>query len=225
VRRDQVERLAGEALAVAGDGERGQPARARALGGAGEHRVDVRIGRVGDPCLLAGQAEAVAVALGAQGEGRHVRARLRLREREGGHRLAARQPVAPRRHQLRPPVGEDRVRAEPLDRERRLGLGAAPREPLPDEAEVHRGLGTRQQPVLRQRAHERPVHAPRLARVGDRGQHVARERGRLVQQPALLRREVEIQRAHRCGRTATPMSSTSASSSNRRVTPKSPIAG
>ena len=46
----------------AGPQKRGQAAGAGALGGAGEDRVDVGVGRVGDPDLLAGQAVAVAVA-------------------------------------------------------------------------------------------------------------------------------------------------------------------
>ena len=57
VRREHVERLAGEPGAVGGDGEGGDAARAGAAG-PGEDGVEVGLGRVGDPALLAGQPPA-----------------------------------------------------------------------------------------------------------------------------------------------------------------------
>jgi hypothetical protein len=71
MRRDQFERLPREAVAVARDGERGDPLRA-VVGGAGEDAVDVSLRRVGDPGLRPGQPVAVTVRLGAQRERRDV---------------------------------------------------------------------------------------------------------------------------------------------------------
>ena len=65
VRREQLEALTREALALARDGERRDPLRAP-VGGSREHAVDVGLGRVRDPGLRAGQAEAVPLALRLQ---------------------------------------------------------------------------------------------------------------------------------------------------------------
>ena len=207
MRREQLEVLAREPLALARHDERRDPLRA-ARGGAGEDAVDVGFGRVRDPDLRAGQAEAAAVALGTQSEVRRVRPRLGLAEREGGDGLAAREPRDPLLAQRRLPAAEDRVAAEALQRERRLGLGAAVRETLAELAELDRGAGEDQleQAVLAEGPHERAVQPSRLSLRGDaertpRARGGGRVRGR---QPS---------------RTATPISSTRASGSSRAETP------
>ncbi len=137
MRRQQVEVLAREALAVARDGEGRDPLRA-ALRGAREDAVDVRLGRVRDPELRAGEAEAVAVALRLQAEVRSIRARIGLAERERCDGLAAREARNPLVPHGRACTAEDRVAAEALERERRLRLRAAVREPLTQLAELDR---------------------------------------------------------------------------------------
>ena len=95
MRREQLEGLAGEPLALARDDERGDPSRA-AVGGAREDAVDVGLGRVRDPDLRAGEPEAAsALALCPQRQVRRVRAGLGLAERERGDGLAAREPRDP----------------------------------------------------------------------------------------------------------------------------------
>jgi hypothetical protein len=74
------------------------------------------------------------VVLGAQGQRGHVGAGARLGEREAGHRLAARQARDPALDHLRGAVGDDRMSAQALHGEGGLGLGAVPRQALPDEA-------------------------------------------------------------------------------------------
>ena len=82
VRGQQVEPLAAQTLGVAGHHERRDAAGAGAFGGAGEDRVDVGVGRVGDPGLLAVQPPPVTVRGRPQGEGRGVRAGIGLGQRE-----------------------------------------------------------------------------------------------------------------------------------------------
>ncbi len=117
----------------------------RAPGGrvaAREHRVDVGLGRVGDPQLLAAEA----------GSRRRRRARRAAPAPPGRSRPRARSARTRPPPCRRPRAGstrsrssgapglEDRVGAEALERERRLGLGAA-RAPAP------RGSGTARSPT------------------------------------------------------------------------------
>ena len=88
VRREQLEVFAGQARAVAGNGERGHAAGARILGGPGEDRVDVGLRRVGDPDLLAAQSPAVAVDIGTKAKSRGVGAGVGLGQGEGCDDLA-----------------------------------------------------------------------------------------------------------------------------------------
>ena len=186
------------ARGVARDHEGGQAAGA-VVGGPGEDGVDVGLGGVGDPGLLAGQHEPVAVRLGAQRQGGDVRAGARLGERERRHRLAGREP--------RPPLVAKREPAEPLDRERRLGLGAVPRQPLPHQAELD-GAGAigvpsnsrAEEAVLGHRPQQRAVHAARLAGRGHRREHVARQHRRVLEQRELLVGEVRVERVTTGGR-------------------------
>jgi hypothetical protein len=68
------------------------------------------------------------------------------------------------------------MRPEPLHRERGLRLGAVPREPFADQAQLEgRNLAAEhsaQQPVLAERLHERSVDLP--------GRPFPRERGELI---------------------------------------------
>ena len=133
---EHLDRLAGEAGGVAGHDEGGDAPGAGVGGGAGEDGVEVGVGGVGDPGLLPCQAPAVAVGFGGQGQGGGVGARPRLRQGEGRHRLAP----GDRRHepagQLRGARLDQRVRAEALEGERRLGLGALPGQRLPEPAQL-----------------------------------------------------------------------------------------
>jgi hypothetical protein len=58
-----------------------------------------------------------------------------------------RRKPSPSRSELRPALVDVREAAEPLDRERRLGLGAVPRQALADQAEVHRRRRLAEQPL------------------------------------------------------------------------------
>jgi hypothetical protein len=109
------------------------------VGRAREDAVDIGLRSVRDPELRAGQAKAVAVALGAEREVRRVGPGLGLTEGECGYNLAARQARDPLVSQRRPAAAEDRIAAEPLEGERRLGLGAAVRETLAELAQLDRG--------------------------------------------------------------------------------------
>src|ERR1043165_1523011 len=147
--------LAGEPFALARGREGGDSLRA-AVRCSGEDAVDVSLGRVRDPELRTGQPKAVALALGAQAEARRIRAGLGLAERERGDGLAAGEARVPLLAHLRAAAAEDRIAAEPLERERRLGLGAAVGEALAQLAELDRRAGEDEleQAVLAERAYE-----------------------------------------------------------------------
>lgn len=169
VRGQHVQGGAGESGAVGGDQERGDSARSGVRGRTGEDGVEVGLGGVRDPGLLADEAPASgAVGLGAQCEGRGVGAGARLAEREGrdgGAVTDARQPVRALG------VGAVRVhgvRAQPLEGERGLGLRAGAGEGLAHQAQVE-GPGA-EQPFQKaepaELGDERPVHLPRFALLG-----------------------------------------------------------
>ena len=128
MRRDQLEVLAREALALARDRERGD-ALGALVRGAREDGVDVRLRRVRDPELRAGEAEAVAVLFRPELQRGRVGARVGLAERERCDGVA-RGELGIQLAQLRLRGPQDRVAAEALERERRLRLGAAVRESL-----------------------------------------------------------------------------------------------
>ena len=242
--REQSERFAGEALALARDQEGGQPAGAGAFAGAGEDRVDVGFGSVGDPDLLAVQPVAIAVAPGLEGEGGDVGAGLWLGQSEAGCSLAGGDPGQPLGDQLGPARLQQREAAEALEREGGLGRSRAPRQTLADQAEVEGGkvqapaflgLGEepRQQPLRGKGPQQRPVDRPLLVGGGERRQGLAGELARRRQQLSLLGIQVGVEGGGRSGRrvqaepstTATAISSIRAASSNSRVTPKRPLAG
>src|SRR5688572_25259076 len=125
--REQLEVLSREPVALARDDERRDPLGAPS-GRAGEDAVDVGFRSIGDPDLRAGQAEAVALALCTQAEVRRIRAGLGLAECKGGDGFPARKPWDPLLAHRSLRATEDRVSAEALERERRLGLGASVRE-------------------------------------------------------------------------------------------------
>ena len=133
--------------------------------GAREDGVDVRLRRVRDPELRAGEAEAVAVLFRPELQRGRVGARFGLAERERRDGVAGGEPGDPVVAQLRLCGPQDRVSAEALERERRLRLGAAVRQPLAQLAEL---LGRTvedelQEPFVAQRLDERPVQPAGLA--------------------------------------------------------------
>ncbi len=168
VRGQQVERFTGESVGVARHGEGGD-APGPVGPGPREHGVDVGLGCVGDPGLLAVQPpRPVAVGGRGQGQGRGVRPGAGLREREGGDGGAGHDPGDPALHQRRRTGLEDRIAAQPLQGQRGLGLGRDGRQRLAQQAELQRrGVAGRlvggaaeesaEQPVLAERGEQRPV--------------------------------------------------------------------
>jgi hypothetical protein len=118
------------------------------------------------------------------------------------------------------------MRAQPLHGERGLGLGAVPREPFADQAQLERrhlaAEHSAQQPVLAERAHERPVELPGRPLPRERGELIPGERLRVAQQLGVLRGEVGV---GGYAITAVATSSTRAASSNSALTPSRAIAG
>ena len=154
-------------VGVAGHRERGDAAGAGALGGAREHGVDVGVGRVGDPGLLAVQPPAVAV-------GGRAAATVRAASEPASGSESANAGDGVAGHDTGDPaltgdVGpglEDRVAAQPLEGERGLGLGGDGGQRLAQQAQLHGGrvagrlVGgaaeeAAQQPVLAQRFDQR----------------------------------------------------------------------
>ena len=220
VRGHQLLVLAAQALAVARDRERGQPA--PALRGAREHRVDVGLGRVGDPQLLS--VEAVAVVVRAWPAARSPTRRSRPRAR------SARTPP-PR---CRRPHAGSSARAAPPSRPggsgRRRGPGARTRSrprctAVASASRIRHssiadtvGEQPPQQPVLGQRPDQRPVDP---ARGAPRRRSAAAPR-----RPAGgSRRTARAARPAHAWMTAMPISSTCSPGSNSSVTPNKPIAG
>ncbi len=156
---------------VAGDGEGGDATRPRAWRGAGEDRVDVGVGRVGDPGLGAVEGPAVTVGPRLEVERAGVTAGAGLRQGEARHDETARdrgQPLVTGRAVARL---EDRVGAQPLQGQRGLGLGVDGGERLPEQAQLHRrrvarglvGLAPEQPAQQAELAHptdQRAVHRP-----------------------------------------------------------------
>jgi hypothetical protein len=112
-----------------------------------------------------------------------------------------------------------------LHRERGLGLGAVPREPLADQAQVEgRNLiveHSAEQPVLAECGDQRPIETAVMRR--ERLEHVMRELLRVLEQLDVVGREVRVGRAQAI--TAVATSSTFAASSNSALTPSRAIAG
>jgi hypothetical protein len=87
------------------------------------------------------QGPAVAVRSGRQGEGGGVGAGVGLGEREGGHDVAGHDPGQPALAGGVVAGLQDGVGAEPLERQRRLGLGVDRGERLAEQAQLHgRGI-------------------------------------------------------------------------------------
>ena len=118
------------------------------------------------------------------------------------------------------------MRAQPLHGERGLRLGAVPREPLPDEAELEsRDLATEhsaQQPALAERLHERSVDLAGRPFPRERRELIPGEPLRVAQELGVLRGEVRV---GGYAITAVATSSIRASSSNSALTPSRAIAG
>jgi len=105
-----------------------------------EHGVDVGLGCVGDPGLLAVQPPGtVAVGGRRQRQGGGVRSGAGLRERKAGDRGPGHDLRDPAFHQRRRTRLEDRIAAQPLQRERGLGLGGDGRQRLAEEAQLQGG--------------------------------------------------------------------------------------
>ncbi len=85
------------------------------------------------------QRPAVTVRAGLEGEGSGVRAGVGLGKSERRYDVAAHDPGQPAPAGGVVPGLEDRVRAEALQRQRRLGLGVDLRQPLTEQAQLHRG--------------------------------------------------------------------------------------
>ena len=139
VRRHHVQALAAQARAVAAHRERRHAPRPGARCGAGEEGVDVGVGGVGDPGLGAVQRPAVTVRPCLEGEGGGVRAGVGLGECERGYDVAAHDAGQPALAGGLVARLEDRVGAEALKSQRRLGLRVDLREPLAEQAQLHRG--------------------------------------------------------------------------------------
>ena len=150
-----------------GNRERRDAAGAGARGGAGEHGVDVGIGRVGDPGLVAVQRPAVA-----------VRPRL---ERERRRRPSPRRARTARTPATTSPLATPGIQrstrrrrsrtggsgsAEPLQGERGLGLGVDRGERLAEQAQLHGGRVAR---GLLRRSPEQPAQQPGPAQRFDQG--------------------------------------------------------
>ena len=211
-----------------GTSEGRDPAGAALAARAREDGVDVGVGRVGDVDLLAGEPEAVAVGLGAQGRARRrrspppARSARRRRPPRRPRAAAASAPRAP------PTVLQDRERAEPLHRERRLRLGARAREALADQAQVHRGLAENNRsssPCAAIAASSGRLTSPGVPSAAIGASSPRGELGASREQLALGLAQVRVERRHGSGLTATAISSIFASTSNRRTTPNRPAAG
>src|SRR5919108_160281 len=135
VGRQKLEWVAGQAVGVAGHGERRHALRTGLRGGPGEHRVHVGVRRVRDPGLLASQPPAVAVAFGGELQPGRVGSVLRLGQRERGHGPAGGDLGNPPLHQHRRSRLEDRVRPKPLEGQGRLGFGRLAGQGLAKEAQ------------------------------------------------------------------------------------------
>ena len=182
VRADHVEVLAAQAGPVGGHHERAHPARAGAWRGPGEDGVEVGLGRVGDPDLLAGQPPPGAVGFGPQRQRGGVGSGLGLGQRERRHRVPGGHRGQPAPDDLLPPGLQDRVGAEALQGQRGLRLGALRGQRLPQQAQVHRGGLPRRPPAgdPRKQPGEQPevahgldqlaVHLARRPRLGQRTQ-------------------------------------------------------
>ena len=213
-----------------------RPLAPRGGGAAREHRVDVGVGRVGDPQLLAAQAvSAVAVGLRPQRQRRRVRARVGLGQRERRHRRA-------RGHPRESIAALQPTPIRPGRSGRRRGPGARTRSrPRCSRGPAPRGSGTARSrsrdrartaaPAARARASA--ATSGRLTRPGSPAAaigasvSVASAHVPLVE-VALVAIEMQVERGghpSRGGTTATPISSTLAAGSNSSVTPNSPIAG
>src|SRR4029453_5860274 len=106
-----------------------------------------------------------------------VGAALRLAERDRGDRRAGGEPRDPVVADLRSRRAEDRVAAEPLQREGGLGLRTAVGQAFPQLAQL-RGRASehpREQAVFAERADEWPIHPPFFAGSGDRRQSLVAE--------------------------------------------------
>ena len=126
---------------VGGDEERGDAAGSGALGRTGEDGVEVGLGGVGDPALLAGEPPAVPAPVA----GRAARASAAASEPAPGSLSAKAATAPPGAHPGQPARAlgggagpDDRVGAEALEGEGGLGLRAAVGEGFAQQAQIER---------------------------------------------------------------------------------------
>ncbi len=123
VRRQHVQVLAGQAGSVARDDERADATGTRVGCRPREHRVEVGLGGVGDPRLLAGQPPSGAVGLGAELQRAGVGPGTGLGQGECRHRIAGGDRRNPPLHLFVRTGQQHRVGSQTLQRQRGLGLG------------------------------------------------------------------------------------------------------
>ena len=182
MRRDQLEMLAREALALPRDRERGD-ALGALVRGAREDGVDVRLRRVRDPELGACETEAVAVLFRPELQ----RGRVEPASGSLSANAATASPAESLGIQSSRSSGfgpQNRVSAEALKRERRLRLGAAVRESLAQLAELpgRPGEDELEEPFVGQRLYERPVQPAGLALLRDCREALVAEPARLLEE-------------------------------------------
>lgn len=179
VRGQHVECLAGEPRPVGGHEEGGDATGSVALPRPGEDGVEVGLGGVGDPALLAGEPPAVTTGGRpcGEGEGSRVGPRARLAEREGGDGAAGAHLGEPARALGLGSRQADRTGSEALERERGLRLRAAARQRLAQQAEIERTRAEEpvQEPQSAERGDERAVDLARLALLGERAEFLTGE--------------------------------------------------
>lgn len=198
VRREHLQRLSAEPRPVGRYEEGGHPTGARALGGAGEDGAEVGLGGVGDPALLAGQPPSFAVRFGPQREGGRVRAGVRLAQREGGDG-AARDDLGEPSFLLGAGAGlDDRVRAEALEGECGLGLGAAVGERFAQQAQFQRARSEEagEEAALAESGDQGAVHPARFALLRQRAERLGRQGAQLRTPGGLCR--IEREYGHSC---------------------------
>ncbi len=166
MRGEHVETLTREARSVARNRERRDAAGASACRGAGEHGVDVGIGRVGDPGLGAVQRPAVAVRPRLERERAGVGTRVGLGQRERRDDVTARDAGDPAVTGDVGPGLEDRVGPESLEGEGGLRFGVDRGEHLAEQAQLHGGRIAR---GLVRRSPEEPAQEPGPSQCLDQG--------------------------------------------------------
>ena len=204
VRREQLEALPGQPLGVACDRERRQPSRSTRVGiRAREHGVDVGVGGVGDPQLVAVQQVAtVAVGLRAQAQPGRIGACVGLGQRERRDRRSRRDARQPSLAQL----GAAGLRRSGR---RRAPAARTPSRPRCTPARALRGSGTGRSPRRGPRRRARTASPAVRARPAPRSADGSRVRAARRQRAASARRP----RADGCRRYSVRWASSRCSSS------------